>query len=39
MVIPNREEDFVEFVHADVEARRRAEDSSSQGSSEHGEVP
>ena len=25
-VIPNREEDFVEYMHADVEARRRAED-------------
>ena len=26
IVIPNREEDFVEYMHADVEARRRAED-------------
>ena len=26
IVISNREEDFVEFMHADVEARRRAED-------------
>lgn len=26
VVIPNREEDFVEYMHADVEARRRAED-------------
>lgn len=26
IIIPNREEDFVEYMHADVEARRRAED-------------
>lgn len=26
VVVPNREEDFVEYMHADVEARRRAED-------------
>ena len=26
IVIPNREEDFVEYMHADVEARRLAED-------------
>ena len=27
MVIPNREEDFVEYMHADVEARRAEEDA------------